>query len=115
DIIGLNWYQKIQNKYIMDHEHNDPDKNLDFLTQEKSFAKTVNDFYLSANKPILISEGDHGESSNGSIYDCSGTVGNTIDVMAFGFTGVGGFYTWVGKDRHQSDTWPIIIRGQHHM
>lgn len=113
DLIGLNWYILTQDKYII-QEHFDPDDNNTFYSNENSFAKTVYDFHSATQKPIFISEGDHGEIPNGHTYFCSGDVGNTIDGMCFGFTGVGGYFHWTGKDVEQDNVWPITIRAQNH-
>lgn len=107
DIIGVNYYNRAHNKYIMSKSGS----NNTFHNNENSRARAIRDFQSWANKPVILSEFGDGDD----IHECSNYIGSYVDVMSAGFIGVCGFNLWEGKAASQNFLWPATIRAQYHM
>lgn len=110
DIIGLNYYANVYNKYIITKNHNKSSNNT-FYPGENSRARAVSELHAASGKPIILSEFGDGDD----VHSCSNYIGSYIDLMSAGFTGVCGYNLWEGKDFSQHFLWPAVITAQHHM
>lgn len=107
DIIGLNYYGREFNKYIISKDGS----NNAYNNQENTRARAVKEFQAWGNKPVILSEFGDGDGT----HLCSNYSGVYVDLMSAGFTGVSGYNLWEGKDAIQSFVWPFTIRAQGHM
>lgn len=110
DIVGMNWYSNLYNKYIVT-KNSDESSNNAFNSSENSRARAVKELQNWAKKPILFSEMGDGDD----VGPCSNYIGDYVDAMSMGFIGASGFNLWNGLSTTESILWPTTIRAQYHM
>lgn len=112
DVITLNRYGNVPEKLIIAKSLTSAHPSrIETYPGENSYYREFNDIFQQTNKPIMIAEGGPGDE----VDQCSDFTQFKIDMMSFGFTGLAGFYNWVGFDNGQRHMWPMIIRSQQHM
>lgn len=112
DVISFNPYSQFPDKLVVSKNQNIANTE-DFIinTGENSMYKTVKTIQDIANKPVLIAEGGAGDG----VDDCSNFAQQYVDMMTLGFTGIGGYNSWIGQYSGHEGTWQSIINAQNHM
>lgn len=107
DVVSFNPYTAFPDKMIIAKSS---DNNL-VLETENSMARMVLTLSEKCGKPIMIAEGGAGDG----VDECSDFSQQYLDMMAFGFTGLAGYNSWVGWFTNHEQTLPSIIAAQEHM
>jgi Secretion system C-terminal sorting domain len=137
DCIGLNPYPILPNELVK-NSHDDPDYNLLYAENERSFLAAVSVFgnnfrnmnpsganelpnpfpspgYSSLKRPVYYSEcGEDGLVYSG-FAPCQAGTDENIDNMRFGFSGAAGFNKWHYGFGNNYGVWESIVRAEGHM
>lgn len=102
DLIGLNFYSKELNKYLISKKGG----NNGFDLNENSKAKAINDLHRWANKPVILSEFGDGDNSQ----HCSEFKMLPVDAISAGFLGACGHLLWDGRVWSERSLWNTTIQ-----
>jgi hypothetical protein len=107
DVVSFNPYSSVPDKLLIAKST----ANNVVTDGENSMARVVLTLHQKCGKPVMIAEGGAGDG----VDDCSNYAQQYLDMMAFGFTGLAGFNSWLGWNTGQDVIWPASVATQRHM
>ncbi len=106
DVVSFNPYSSFPDKLIVAKSSS----NNVVADNENSMARMVLTIGGKCGKPIMIGEGGAADGD-----EAAGYPQQYLDMMTFGFTGLAGYYSWVGWNTKQDFLWSSIINAQQFM